>query len=104
MYHHYTLSKTKIFLTTLLIVGTIVAYDHMVHRVSAQNEIAVDAAGEALQIVNTIEAINLDTTIVTEGVFTSLEDFSKEIETESVGRTNPFAPLSGSARAQTRGR
>lgn len=104
MYHHYTLSKTKIFLSALLIVGTLVAYDHMVHRVSAQNEDESDAASEALQIVNTIEAINLDTSVVTNDVFTSLEDFSREIEAESVGRPNPFAPLSGSARAQTRGR
>jgi hypothetical protein len=104
MYEQYTLSKTKIALCALVLSGVLVGYDHFVHQASAQNT-APSAATESLSIVNKIEALKLDTTILTDSVFTSLQDFSQNIEPEPVGRPNPFAPVTGAApRTQSRGR
>lgn len=41
-----------------------------------------------------LRAVKLDGTIFSGTAFTQLEDFSTDIISEPVGRTNPFAPLS----------
>ncbi len=42
----------------------------------------------------TLRAVKLDGTIFSNPTFTQLRDFSTDIITEPVGRTNPFAPFS----------
>ncbi len=42
----------------------------------------------------TLRAVKLDGTIFSGTTFKELKDFSTEIVSEPVGRTNPFAPLS----------
>lgn len=43
----------------------------------------------------TLQAIKLEGQIFQDQAFMSLKDFSTQIVQEPVGRTNPFAPLSG---------
>lgn len=52
------------------------------------------------QLVNTLltlRAVTLSGAILSDPTFRSLQDFSTQIVPEPVGRTDPFAPLSGSA-------
>ncbi len=44
-----------------------------------------------------LRGIRLETTIFSDSVFMSLQDFGKELVSEPIGRNNPFAPLGGSA-------
>jgi hypothetical protein len=46
-----------------------------------------------------LRAVKLDGTILNDPAFLSLRDFSTQIISEPVGRTDPFAPLSASASA-----
>ena len=93
MYEQYTLSKTKITLCALALAGMLIAYDHVVHRASAQDAQVPSVEVESISIVNKIEAIKLDTSILTDDSYNSLVDFSQELTPESVGRPNPFAPI-----------
>jgi hypothetical protein len=108
MYEQYTLSKTKIALCALALSVMFIAYDHFVHQASAQNEEAsATVQVDSISIVNRVQALKLDKSILDDEVFNSLEDFSQELTPEDIGRSNPFAPLSGAAnspRTQTRGR
>ncbi len=49
---------------------------------------------ELLQSLETLKAINLDTTIFSNPAYLSLKDFSTQIVLEPIGRSDPFAPLS----------
>ena len=49
---------------------------------------------ELVTILSTLRAIKLDGAIFSEPAFSSLKDFSTQINPEPVGRPNPFAPLS----------
>jgi hypothetical protein len=93
MYEQYTLSKTKITLCALALAGMLIGYDHIVHRVSAQDAQIPSAGVESISIINKIEAIKLDTSLLNDDAFNSLVDFSQELTPESVGRPNPFAPI-----------
>ncbi|MSU73660.1 hypothetical protein EXS56_00810 [Candidatus Kaiserbacteria bacterium] len=42
----------------------------------------------------TLRSVKLDGAVFSSTAFTQLKDFSTEIVSEPVGRTNPFAPLS----------
>ena len=46
-----------------------------------------------------LRSVKLDATLFSDPTFMSLKDFSTQIVSEPVGRTNPFAPLSTSAAA-----
>ncbi len=48
-------------------------------------------------VLLTMRAVKLDGTILNDPSFMSLQDFSTQIVPESVGRENPFAPLSSQA-------
>lgn len=52
---------------------------------------------ELLVTLSNLRTIRLDETIFEDPVFISLSDFGVTIPLETVGRRNPFAPLSGSA-------
>jgi len=47
----------------------------------------------------TLRAVKLDGSIFSETGFQTLKDFSTQIVPETVGRPNPFAPLSGGSEA-----
>src|SRR3712207_3487395 len=110
MYEHYRLSKTKIALCSLALVAAFIAYDHFIHQASAQDAEVPATNSASLTVINKIESLTLDKTILNDRTFTSLQDFSESIDKEEVGRPNPFAPSPGRAvqspspRTQTRGR
>jgi hypothetical protein len=59
-------------------------------------------AGPGQEVVDTLrqlDAVKLDGAIFSQKTFAALKDFSTQIVPEPVGRPNPFAPLSSSARA-----
>lgn len=50
-------------------------------------------ASGILSLLAELSALNLATTVLNNPVFTSLQDFSREIPNEPAGRNNPFAPI-----------
>jgi hypothetical protein len=107
MYEHYSISKTKVALCIIAIIGLCVAYDQLfVIRASAQDAATTpsDTSTELLKTVNLIESLKLDTTFLTDEVYSSLEDYTVTIDRDTnPGRPNPFLPISV-PRPQTRGR
>ncbi|MBX4197814.1 hypothetical protein KW782_00570 [Candidatus Parcubacteria bacterium] len=104
MYEHHTISKTKVSLIVLFLVGVCIGYDQLfVNRVTAQETPLSALTVESLSIINKIEALKLDNSILNDEAFMSLEDYSVLIEKEPVGRPNPFAPFTGQV-SQPRGR
>lgn len=107
MYHHYSISKTKVAFCIIAIIGLFVAYDQLfIIRASAQSATTAvpSAAEQSLTIVNKIESLKLDTEFLKDEVYTSLEDNTVIINRdENPGRPNPFLPISG-PRPQNRGR
>lgn len=64
----------------------------------------VSEGGPEQELVSTLLAlrsVKLDGAIFTDPAFMSLKDFSTQIVPEPVGRPNPFAPVGGTASAQT---
>ena len=51
---------------------------------------------DLISLLLELKGITLDESLFSESAFVSLQDFSKELVPEAVGRPNPFAPL-GSA-------
>ena len=51
------------------------------------------ASRDLLALFAELSALNLNPAVLSNPVFVSLEDFSREIPSEPVGRTNPFAPI-----------
>lgn len=54
---------------------------------------------DLISLLLQLKAITLDESIFSDQTFTGLEDFSRELIPEAVGRENPFAPL-GSSQAK----
>jgi hypothetical protein len=55
-----------------------------------------DAVGaQVLTLLNQIQSLKIDTSIFSDPGFLTLRDYSVAIPPESVGRSNPFAPLPG---------
>jgi len=48
---------------------------------------------DIIVLVSKLNSISIDTDVFSSVLFTSLKDISKMIDTESVGRPNPFAPI-----------
>ena len=55
---------------------------------------------DLIKLLKDLNAIELDQSIFDEPSFQSLKDFSRPLRAEPVGRENPFAPLSASARTK----
>lgn len=51
---------------------------------------------DLISLLLELKAITLDESIFTDPTFMSLEDFSRELIPEPIGRPNPFAPLGSS--------
>lgn len=92
--------KTVLIILVIVVIG-FVAYnifvvgnnndDAALVSVSAAN--ADTSGGELLILLNTLRAIDLDTSIFQNSEFRGLIDFSIDINPEPVGRSNPFAPI-----------
>ncbi|OGG56568.1 hypothetical protein A2680_03095 [Candidatus Kaiserbacteria bacterium RIFCSPHIGHO2_01_FULL_55_37] len=54
-----------------------------------------------VQILLTLRAVKLDGMIFSDPTFMKLQDFSTEIQPETVGRTNPFAPIAPQSQTST---
>lgn len=52
-----------------------------------------------VQTLLTLRAVKLDGTIFSDATFRKLQDFSTDIQPETVGRTNPFAPISAQSQS-----
>jgi hypothetical protein len=51
-----------------------------------------------LSALSTLETLNLDTKFFSNSMFKSLKNFSKDVQKQPEGRSNPFAPIgTGSA-------
>ncbi len=48
---------------------------------------------EVLSALNQLKTLKLDAGVFSDKTFTSLTDFSKPLNPEPVGRTNPFSPV-----------
>ena len=48
---------------------------------------------EIVTMLNRLNNVKIDEKIFTHPVFVSLEDFGRPIDSENVGRPNPFAPI-----------
>ncbi len=49
--------------------------------------------GDFVSLLLDLKQISLDTTFLASTVFTSLQDFSRDIAPQAIGRRNPFAPI-----------
>ena len=63
--------------------------------ISSQNAAGGDTS--VLQSLLTLRAIKLQGGILSNPAFATLRDFSVQLVSEPVGRTNPFAPLDGTS-------
>lgn len=54
---------------------------------------SVDVGGETLKLLSELRTLVLDEDIFVDKVFQSLEDFSMELQSQPIGRNNPFAPV-----------
>jgi hypothetical protein len=59
-----------------------------------------DIDKDLIALLFELKQITLDDSIFSNKSFQSLEDFSKELVTEPIGRNNPFAPITGSGSTQ----
>lgn len=63
---------------------------------SVSAEAGVDAPDqELIALLLQLKSIHLDDSLFNDNLFKSLIDFGKDLVSEPVGRTNPFAPFSG---------
>jgi hypothetical protein len=60
---------------------------------------AAPADQDLISLLLELKAITLDESLLSDAAFTSLQDFSKELVPEAIGRPNPFAPLGAQAKA-----
>ena len=64
--------------------------------VATSEQGSTGADQELIALLLELKSIHLDDALFADPLFKSLEDFGKELVSEPVGRTNPFAPLSAS--------
>lgn len=55
--------------------------------------IAPEEGGDLIALLAELKSIDLDTSILQNQTFLTLQDFSVSLSPEPVGRANPFAPL-----------
>jgi len=48
-----------------------------------------------LNLLNQIQSLRIDATLFQSAAYRSLQDYTVEIPTDTVGRDNPFAPIPG---------
>ncbi len=63
--------------------------------VSVTPNLGDELGAEIVTSLARLNQIELDQSIFQSRIFTSLEDFTTELRSEPVGRTNPFSPVGG---------
>jgi hypothetical protein len=98
--------KVIMVVIALIVIGYI-GFTYITEDAPANPDIGLsaEAVGENSEIgrrliatLDTISAINLDRSLLTSTIFTSLQDLSTEITPQPVGRDNPFSPTRAPAR------
>lgn len=95
------LNRYKITLIVLILgVGAFVAYQNYyvpslnIDPLVSEGQVAGSIVGqEIISLLGELESIKLDVTIFEKESFRSLIDFGQTINSEPVGRGNPFAPI-----------
>jgi hypothetical protein len=102
--------KLKKIITTLVVIGIVYfGYTNFVQRDSSNSGSLISGANglsnqrnlaetqalgnQITQALIQIESLSLDRSIFENSIFKSLNDRSEPINSEPIGRTNPFAPL-----------
>lgn len=95
------LNRYKITLIVLVLaVGAFVAYQNFyvanldIDPLARESQVAGSIVGqEIISLLGELESIKLDVTIFEKESFRTLIDFGQTINSEPVGRGNPFAPI-----------
>ncbi len=100
--------KGTVFTIVALLIAAAIGYDTVVGPpASAQNLETTDVnaaetgvvSQQFTDLLNRIQALNLDTSILNDPAFASLTDYSVTLVPVESGRPNPFAPLSSAAQS-----
>ncbi len=92
----------KILLTIAIIVTVFFAYQYWAKAdisdnaqlVSVKKDGAISEVGkETLETLLKLRSLSLDGSLFKDEVFKNLTDFSLELESQPIGRNNPFAPI-----------
>jgi len=97
--------KTWIWIIIIIVIGGgIFFYFNGKDSSSNSGGIGVTAAGassvdqtQVLSLLNQIRKLNIDSELFSDPAYTKLYDYSVDIPDQTVGRSNPFAPLPGEA-------
>jgi len=57
---------------------------------------AGEVGSSELTLLNQVESLSIDASILNDPVYKSLQDYSVAIPSQNVGRANPFSPFQGS--------
>ena len=97
--NYYTKQKNhaaKVTVLSIALIGAFVAYDFFIASattpLSAQTQ--TSSREQLLSVFDRIDALKIDTSIVSDQTFLSLEDFSVEPTPQQIGKANPFAQSS----------
>jgi hypothetical protein len=90
------LTKTVIGLTILLAFGLLGYYMFLKNPEIIPVDVIVpvegaEASGDILVLIEKLKAVSIDTSLFSSTLFTNLKDLQVPINSESVGRPNPFA-------------
>lgn len=95
-------SLFKIFLGLAILIAALIVYQLVFVSGDEGEELGLDAvsgetgegeADEFLDILLSLQQINLSAAVLTNPIFASLVDFSTELQPQTPGRSNPFAPI-----------
>lgn len=64
--------------------------------ITRDSEEVGDLGEKIIQTLNRVKKIELDKSVFSHPVFIRLEDYSRDIQKQGVGRNNPFEPFSAS--------
>lgn len=100
-------SYKTIAISIILVVLAAVAYFYYNGKPSSSSSVlsSQDAEGEGdasmrmMSLFNQIKSLHIDTSLFKDSGYQTLRDYSTPIPTESVGRSNPFAPIPGTLEA-----
>lgn len=100
MHQNKSQKNKTLFIVTIVIAGAFIGYSLFFTNGTAdlalvlpQNTNQDQTTRELLVLFAELSSLNLNPAILSNPVFVSLEDFSRVIPVEPVGRTNPFIPI-----------
>jgi len=90
-------NKKNILSSLLFIVVCFFAYQYWVSAAVSGSQLTSIADGgigdETLKLLTELRTLVLDEDIFADKAFQNLDDFSMELQPQSIGRNNPFAPI-----------